>query len=199
MYGSALASWAVPIFDWAMPSGRYWKRKYALEAADIAAFVRRLMAEELAPTLTCAPALDPVAYQARLWPRFANAALGHGTQQVAMDTSAKLAQRHVPVMLERRARGEGIECIALVVAGWIRYLAGRDENGIAYPIDDPLAAPLTELATAWHTDPRACVKRFFAVEAVFGELRNDTLAKNSVARQLERIAATGVRAALRGT
>ncbi|HYS15124.1 MAG TPA: mannitol dehydrogenase family protein [Burkholderiaceae bacterium] len=166
---------------------------------DIAAFVRRLMTEELAPTLMRAPALDPVAYQARLWPRFGNAALGHGTQQVAMDTSAKLAQRHVPVMFERRARGEGIECIAVVVAGWIRYLAGRDESGSTYPIDDPLAAPLTELATAWRTDPRASVERFFALETVFGELRNDKLAQDAVVRQLERIAANGVRAALRGT
>jgi fructuronate reductase len=164
---------------------------------DIAGFVRRLMADELAPTLTPDSGFDPVAYQARLWPRFANAALGHATQQVAMDTSAKLAQRHVPALRERRLRGEPIDRLALVVAGWIRYLAGRDESGSAYAIDDPLAVPLAAIAATWRDDPSACVARFLAVETVFGELQRDETVRSAVARQLERIAGVGVRAALR--
>lgn len=163
---------------------------------DIAAFVRSLMRAELAPTLTPAPAFDPVAYQAQLWPRFANAALGHATQQVAMDTSAKLAQRHVPALRERRRRNEPIDRLALVVAGWIRYLAGHDENGTAYAIDDPLAARLGAIAAPWRADPRACAERLLAVEAVFGDLRFDETVRCAVTRQLERIAAAGVRAAL---
>lgn len=165
---------------------------------EIAGFVRALMTQELAPTLTAAAALDPVAYQTMLWPRFANSALGHATQQVAMDTSAKLAQRHVPALRERRARGEPIDGLALVVAGWIRYLAGSDESGVEYPIDDPLAGTLRPLAATWHGDPRACVARFFAVEAVFADLRADIVVQDSVTRHLQRFAAVGVRGALRG-
>jgi fructuronate reductase len=159
--------------------------------------VRALMRDELAPTLTRAAALDPATYQASLWPRFANAALGHATQQVAMDTSAKLAQRHVPALLERRQRGQSIAHLAMVVAGWIRYLAGRDEKNTAYVIDDPLATALGAIALTWRANPHTCVARIFAVEAVFGALRDDALAQEAVAGQLERIAALGVRAALR--
>jgi fructuronate reductase len=164
---------------------------------QIAAFVRALMTQELAPTLGSAGALDPLRYQAQLWPRFANSALGHATQQVAMDTSAKLAQRHVPALRDRRARGEPIERLALVVAGWIRYLAGSDESGVEYPIDDPLAGTLTPLAASWQRDPRGCVARCFAVEAFFADLRADTVVQDAVTRHLRRFAADGVRAALR--
>jgi len=164
---------------------------------DIAAFVQHLMADELAPTLAPRRGLDPRAYHAMLWPRFTNAALGHATQQVATDTSAKLAQRHLPALRERRARDEPCRGIALVIAGWIRYLAGCDENGAAYPIDDPLAGPLTTIAASWQTDPSTCVERIFALDAVFGVLRDDATVKRDVARQLNAIASGGVRAALR--
>ena len=164
---------------------------------DIAPCVRRLMADELAPTLAPRRDLDPQAYQAMLWPRFTNAALGHATQQVATDTSAKLAQRHLPALRERRARNEPCRGLALVIAGWIRYLAGRDENGATYPIDDPLAGPLTTIAASWLSDPSGCVERIFALDAVFGSLRDDTAVKQDVARQLNAIASGGVRAVLR--
>ena len=164
---------------------------------DIAAFVRRLMTQELAPTLVAGAALDADDYQAKLWPRFANAALGHGTQQVAMDTSAKLAQRHVPALRDRRRAGASFECLALVIAGWIRYLAQHDENGATYSIEDPLAGPLTAIAATWRADPRGCVERFLAVEAVFGDVGRDSVVREAVTSQLERIGAGGVRAALR--
>jgi fructuronate reductase len=114
-----------------------------------------------------------------------------------MDTSAKLAQRHVPALRDRRRAGAGFECLALVIAGWIRYLAQHDENGAAYSIEDPLAGPLTAIAATWHADPRDCVERFLAVEAVFGDVGRDSGVREAVTRQLERIGAGGVRAALR--
>jgi len=164
---------------------------------DIAAFVRNLMTQELAPTLTPEAALDTDDYQVKLWSRFANAALGHGTQQVAMDTSAKLAQRHVPALRDRRGAGASIERLALVIAGWMRYLAGHDEDGAGYRINDPLAAPLTAMVATWRTDPPGCVARLLAVEAVFGDLGRDRVVRETVTRHLERIAVAGVRAALR--
>jgi fructuronate reductase len=165
--------------------------------ADIAAFVRKLMRTELAPTVARAPALDPDAYQRQLWPRFTNAALGHATRQVAMDTSLKLSQRHVPALRERRARGEPVACLALVLAGWIRFLAGIAEDGSAYAIDDPLAPVVASIAAAWRTAPLDCARRILAVDTVFGDLRDDTSLAADVARHLESFARAGVRSALR--
>lgn len=164
---------------------------------DLAAFVRELMREELAPTLERTDQLDPAAYQAQLWPRFANAALGHTTRQVAMDTSAKLAQRHVPALRARQARGEPYERLALVIALWIRYLGAVDEAGNGYQIEDPLRAPLAALAAGWRTDPRATASGVLAVEAVFGDLGGDGSLARAVARHLALIAGAGVRGALR--
>jgi fructuronate reductase len=166
--------------------------------ADIAAFVRALMRTELAPTVARAPALDPDAYQRQLWPRFTNPALGHATRQVAMDTSLKLSQRHVPALRERRARGEPVACLALVLAGWIRFLAGTTEDGSAYAIDDPLAAVLAPLAAGWRTAPVDAARSVLAVETVFGDLRDDASLAAQVARHLASFACIGVRRTLRG-
>jgi hypothetical protein len=51
--------------------------------------------------------------------------------------------------------------------------------------------------TTWRDDPRSCVARLLAVDAVFGELRNDEVVRAAVTRELQRIAGGGVRAALR--
>ena len=58
---------------------------------DFVTFVRRMMAEEVAPTL--AVPTDLAAYQASLLERFANPAIRHRTAQIAMDGSQKLPQR----------------------------------------------------------------------------------------------------------
>jgi fructuronate reductase len=165
--------------------------------ADIAAYVRALMQQELAPTVAADAALDVADYQRRLWPRFANTALGHGTLQVAMDTSLKLTQRHVPVLRERLARGQPIDRLALLIAGWIRYLAGQREDGSAYKVDDPLAPQLVSLAARQTQDPAGCVRKTLAVAAVFGTLGADAVFAARVTQQFTRLLHLGVRAALR--
>lgn len=111
----------------------------AQSASDprIAAFVRELMTQELAPSVRPAPGLDLAAYQASLWRRFTNPALGHGTHQVASDTSIKITQRHLPVIRERLAAGLPVDHLATVVAAWALYLRGRDLQGRPYTVNDP--------------------------------------------------------------
>ena len=67
---------------------------------DFVAFMRRFMADEVTPTLAAPPGIDLAAYREALVRRFANPALPHRTQQIAMDGSQKLPQR----MLGDRAR-----------------------------------------------------------------------------------------------
>ena len=96
---------------------------------DFVAFMRRLMADEVVPTLTVPRGVDVAAYQQALVTRFANPALPHRTQQIAMDGSQKLPQRLLGTVRDNLSAARSIEMLALAVAGWMRYVSGRDESG----------------------------------------------------------------------
>jgi fructuronate reductase len=162
------------------------------------AFVRRLMSCELAPTLVPTPALDLAAYQSALLARFANAALQHRLQQIAMDGSQKLPQRLVQPARERFECGKDFDALALAIAAWMRYTLGRTELGVTYAIDDPLAARLKSIAAGQLDHAVEQVAGFLAVEEIFGaDLRHHAPFAAAVSRQLELLRAHGARAAMR--
>ena len=88
------------------------------------AFMQHLMSDQLAPTLAPTPALDLAAYQSALLARFANPALRHRLQQIAMDGSQKLPQRLVQPARERIDSGKSFDALALAIAAWMRYTWG---------------------------------------------------------------------------
>ncbi len=63
-----------------------------------------------------------------------------------MDGSQKLPQRLLGAMQNRLAKNLPIATHALAVAGWMRYVTARDEQGRAIDVRDPLAAELAGLA-----------------------------------------------------
>src|SRR5262249_26008983 len=122
---------------------------------DFVAFMRRLMREEVAPTLTLPPGIDVIAYQNALVERFGNPALPHRTQQIAMDGSQKLPQRLLGTVRDNLAAGRSIELAGLAVAGWMRYVSGVDEAGGEIRLSDPLAAEFASIARERRGDPAA--------------------------------------------
>lgn len=120
----------------------------------IAPLVERLMRQEAAPTIDTAPGQDLQAYAASLLTRFANPALNHRLEQIAMDGSQKLPQRWLDTLA---AHGSATECPAIMaaLAAWLRHVRGD-----ARPVDDPQA---TALATVWKSCGSAGV-----VPALFG-------------------------------
>ncbi|AQR61306.1 mannitol dehydrogenase [Brevundimonas sp. LM2] len=108
-----------------------------------AAFVERLW-DEAQTTLNPPPGLDIPAYRAALMARFRNEALQHRTRQIAMDGSQKLPQRLLATMADCLAANQGIDALALAVAGWIRWQAGVTETGETFVVDDPLADRLRD-------------------------------------------------------
>ncbi|QEI09043.1 mannitol dehydrogenase family protein [Pigmentiphaga aceris] len=146
-------------------------------------YIETLMREEIAPTLPPLPGLDLAAYQARLITRYANPALKHQTRQIAMDGSQKLPQRLLEAIRERLAAGQRITLLALAVAAWLHYLRGVDEAGIAYDIQDPLAAPLhnrvVDAAAMQNEADR--VRHLTAFTPVFGSLGQDERFVDAVA------------------
>lgn len=134
----------------------------------LSAFVERQMRDEIAPTLVAPPGVDLGDYAAELMRRFRNPALPHRTQQVAMDGSQKLPQRLLNTIRDNLAAGRPIDRLAVAVAGWMRYVLGRDETGRAIEIADPLAGRFATLAQS-HPEPRSFARALLAIESVFGD------------------------------
>jgi fructuronate reductase len=170
----------------------------AIAEPDFLALLQHLMHSELAPTLARSPDLDLVAYQAALLRRFANPALQHRLRQIAMDGSQKLPQRLLEPLRARLRAGQPFPALALAIAAWMRFALGRDEAGIAYELDDPLAARLAAIAGMRGAGAVQLTVRFLQLSEVFGEdLPQNPTVVTAVSRQLERLLTHGARAAVR--
>lgn len=139
----------------------------AVSRDDLKALLRHYMLEEAAPTLAMPEGTDLEAYAERLIERFANDSLRHRLQQIAMDGSQKLPQRWLDGVQMRLDAGEPVLCTTLGIAAWIRYTAGFDLQGNAYPVDDPLAERFAELHARHGKEPEALIQAFLAEQAVF--------------------------------
>jgi fructuronate reductase len=168
-----------------------------LHLPGIDAFLDRLIAGDIAPTLAPPPGQTVESYGRTVRERFANPALGYRTLQVAMDGSQKLPQRLIPTILDRRAAGESPVWAALVLAAWMRFVRGYADDGTALPLDDPLADRLRAAVSTVDDSPSALAGALFAVDAVFPpELAADDEVRGLVEHWLTVLARGGVPAVL---
>lgn len=138
-----------------------------MQDADFVRAARHLMLAEQAPTLQV-PNVDLAQYADSLLRRFRNRALKHRTAQIAMDGTQKLPQRLLDAIRWHLARGSRFDCLALGVAGWMRYVGGRDEQGAPIDISDPLRDPIAALvAGSEEGQPR--VLALLQLDSVFGQ------------------------------
>lgn len=126
-----------------------------------------LLQDEAQSTLTPPLGLDLASYRAELKSRFKNAALMHKTYQIAMDGSQKLPQRLLATIETRLVRGQDFACLALGVAGWMRWQAGDDEQGQPFEVQDPLAAETRALYRKGQNGLEKAAS-LCSLEAVFG-------------------------------
>lgn len=132
-----------------------------------AAYLGGLWAE-IAPVVPAPRGVELADYSAQLLGRFRNRALRHRTWQIAMDGSQKLPQRLLATVRARLERGLPIPHLALAIAGWIRYVAGRGEDGAAIDVRDPLAMPLRKALDAAGDDPFRQAEAALGFEVIFG-------------------------------
>ncbi len=159
-----------------------------------ARLIRELMDEEVTPTLQVPPGADLGRYKAALLERFANPALKHRTWQIAMDGSQKLPQRLLGTIRDRLAAGASIDRLALGVAAWMRYVAGRDENGRPIDVRDPLAERFAGIAARTGLDAASLAPALLAVREVFGDdLPRTPVFAASVTAALSRLLDQGAR------
>jgi fructuronate reductase len=167
---------------------------------DYAGFVERLWRDEIVPVVPPPPETDLLAYVAALQARFSNPAIRHRTWQIAMDGSQKLPQRLLGTIRERLERGLPLPCLALVIAGWIRYVEGTDERGAPIDVRDPLADRLSARQTEGPEEPAARVRAVLALEQIFGtDLPADGRFADAVTAAYRDLMARGARAAVRAS
>ena len=142
----------------------------ALAEPAMRRYVAALLTEEVAPTLPALPGLDVPGYVAALLQRFANPALAHRTQQIAMDGTQKLPQRLLGTVRDRLAGRQPVRRLALGLAAWVHYLRGVDECGRRHAVDDPQASALAAWLAAAPASPEAEAAHWLGFAPVFGEL-----------------------------
>ncbi|MEW2589819.1 mannitol dehydrogenase family protein [Micromonospora aurantiaca] len=169
----------------------------ALTLPHLDAVLRRLLAEEIAPSFTPPAGADVADYGEQVLARFGNPAIRYRTTQVAMDGSQKLPQRVLHTVADLRAAGRSARWSALVVAAWLRFLLGYADDGRPLPLDDPLADRLrAALAAGAHT-PAGVVDAVFALREVFpADLAADEEFRADVTGWLTALERHGVRATL---
>ncbi len=174
----------------------------AMRMPHMRRYLECLMRDEIAATLGDIPGIDLVALQAQLLTRFANPSLAHQTHQIAMDGSQKIPQRWLGTVADRLARGQPVPLLALAIAAWLRYLAGSDEAGLVYSIQDPAAHHLAlqrrrgEALAAGVSDVLAAeriqVATMLQFAPVFGELGHSPALVEAVAAQALSLRQRGV-------
>lgn len=159
----------------------------AMADAELAAFVRDMMVEDIAPTLRAPRDLDLPAYIASIPERFANAEIRHELAQIAWDGSKKLPFRILGTVRDALAAGAPVDRLCVPLAAWMQFLRRRTQDGIA--LVDPLAPRLAEVAAATSGDPAADVGRFLALSEVFPrDLAADDRFRAALRRAYDRLA-----------
>lgn len=134
----------------------------AIRDEPLANFVRRLISEDIIPSLEPSP-LDLLAYADETLQRFRNPAIHHRLSQIAWDGSQKLPYRLLDPAVEALKAGRSVDRVAVPVAGWIRFLERQFKSGAE--VADPLAEQLRPLALG--PDP---VRSILQLRQVFPEV-----------------------------
>ncbi len=131
--------------------------------------ITELMEREILPAVDPPPGLDLDAYARDLRNRFENRALEHRTWQIAMDGSQKLPQRLLDTIRRRIREGRRYDRLALAVAAWMIYATGKDLDGKAIDVRDPLAERTAALGRTANGSAPRLVEGFLGLTDVFGE------------------------------
>lgn len=143
----------------------------AMRHPGLAAFVERLMREDIAPTLDVPAGLDLDVYVTAILDRFRNPAIRHRLAQIAWDGSQKLPVRLLGTIRDALAAGRPIDRLCLPIAAWMHFVRRQAHAGVA--LVDPMADTLARTGRAATGEARQAVDAYLALDGVFGEAAAD--------------------------
>ncbi|MDT0260639.1 mannitol dehydrogenase family protein [Jatrophihabitans lederbergiae] len=133
----------------------YERSDEAMADPVIAAFLEKLMRDEVAPLLPPdVPGMELEEYCTSLLARLANAAIGDQLSRLAGRGTTKMPDYVLPSLFDARAKGSPSGLLTLVVAGWLRYVRGVDLAGERFEFKDARGDELRALAEDSEGDPR---------------------------------------------
>ncbi len=167
----------------------------AVAQTPFAAFLDRLWATEIVPTIKPPLSGQAPAYTNSLLRRYRNPMIRHRLAQIAMDGSQKLPQRILGTVADNLAAGRSIAGLCRVIAAWMIWTRGVDLQGRPIKVQDPLAE---RLATCWGAGVSETVDRYLKLTEVFPpSLAAQDAFRKSLHEVLESLLRDGVEASLR--
>ena len=166
---------------------------------DIAAAARAVMRVEYEPSIELPAGVDVRAYEAQLFERWGNSALGHRTSQVGTDGSVKLRQRIPEPALRALGAGETPHLIALTVAGYLSCLAplpGFEPGPAAEAMTDAARPRLAAVAAVARSGAELAERAIAELQLFGAELADQPAFVERVGQLADTIARTGVDAAI---
>jgi mannitol 2-dehydrogenase len=95
----------------------------AIEIPAVRRYLERLLALEVIPTLVEIPGHPAAAYAETVLQRFANTGVRDQIARLCIDGTAKFRSFLIPTVEAQIQRGGPVDCAALALAAWARYLA----------------------------------------------------------------------------
>jgi ABC-type sugar transport system ATPase subunit/mannitol-1-phosphate/altronate dehydrogenase len=132
----------------------------ALAIPTVRRYLERFLTTEAIPTLAEIPGHPPIEYAQTVLARLANHGVRDQIARLCLDGTSKFPSFLTPTIEGQLAIEGPLECAALALAAWARYLATTPADERA---PDPHADRATELATRSLADPTA----FLELEGVF--------------------------------
>lgn len=140
----------------------------AMRDSLIRAFLERIERQEIIPTVPPIFGVDVHAYLASVIERFANPRIGDTIARLCFDGSNRQPKFILPTVVDRLNAGLPVDGLALEVALWCRYCAGKRDDGSTVTLDDEAAERLRQHALKANDDPLA----FLSMSDIFGSISN---------------------------
>ncbi|CAH0537317.1 mannitol dehydrogenase family protein [Vibrio marisflavi] len=155
-----------------------------------------LMMNTQAPSLNMPNGTDLNAYANKLIDRFSNSNLKHKTWQIAMDGSQKIPQRFAGSLSYHLENGSDFFLIALAIAGWMKYVSAKDEQGNDIDVRDPMAENLKRISEQHGSDSTA-VPALLSIESIFPtEIGSNPRVIDAVTRAYQTLIENGSKATI---
>lgn len=164
----------------------------AMRDSLIRAFVERLERQEIIPTVPPIFGVDFHAYLASVLERFANPRIGDTIPRLCLDGSNRQPKFILPTIVDRLSAGLTIDGLALEVALWCRYCAGKRDDGSPITVDDENAVRLRQAACQANDDPAA----FLAMTDIFVPVGGNEAFAAAFSRALRALRRDGTAATL---
>lgn len=133
---------------------------------DFMQFLKLFMNDEVTPTLTDSDQESIENYKKSLVARFQNPHINDQLFRICQESSAKIPLFILPTIKYHLQNGKHLKQAAFIIAAWVKYNDGVDDNDNPYEIIDTISNTLIRTAALSIQNPM----KFIEIKSVFGDL-----------------------------